>query len=83
MVKFAAVAILFGTFSLASAEALAQRSSGGGYCPPGTCAQNGGPRAAELRHCKKENCKGATTAPKGQTKNSRAQSQQRAQLPRA
>src|SRR5262249_12964790 len=28
-----------------------------GYCPVGTCAMNGGRHAANVKHCKKENCR--------------------------
>ena len=31
--------------------------SGGGYCPTGTCSKGGGPRANDLKNCKKENCR--------------------------
>jgi hypothetical protein len=31
-------------------------SSHGGYCPAGTCADNGGKHALHLSHCKASNC---------------------------
>ena len=65
LATFAAILLL-----IAASEGQAQgRNAGGsgsGYCPPGTCAQNGGPRAKELRHCSAANCRG--TAPKSQKK---------------
>ena len=27
-----------------------------GYCPPGTCADNGGKRACDVKNCSKQNC---------------------------
>ena len=40
----------------------AQVSVTGGYCPAGTCASNGGPRAANVKNCKASNCPGAAAS---------------------
>ena len=63
-VKTVALAIV-GTimiFALGVSDARTQRAyrdgiSGGGYCPTGTCSKGGGPRANDLKNCKKENCR--------------------------
>ncbi len=36
--------------------AFAQRGINAGYCPAGTCAKNGGPRAMNVKFCSKANC---------------------------
>lgn len=48
--------------ALSVSDAQAQRAyrdgiSGGGYCPTGTCSKGSGPRANDLKNCKKENCR--------------------------
>ena len=45
--------------ALGVSDAQAQRAyrdgiSGGGYCPTGTCSKGGGPRANDLKNCRKK-----------------------------
>lgn len=48
----AAAAVL----ALVVPDAEAQRYRNSGYCPAGTCANNGGVRANNVRNCSARNC---------------------------
>ena len=56
-------------FLIQSQVALAQdtgpRQGYGGQCPAGSCAQNGGPRARDVRYCSPKNCKSGTSLYRG------------------
>lgn len=52
-------------FMLASVPdaAYAQRGIKSGYCPDGTCAKNGGPRARNVANRAASNCRGGNFTP--------------------
>jgi len=48
----------FFTATVSVPPAEAQRRVTSGYCPIGTCAKDGGPRAAHTKNCAARNCRG-------------------------
>ena len=54
------IALLILVAGIEAADAQRGRGSdnpNSGVCPVGTCASNGSTRAANIRNCKKENCR--------------------------
>ena len=59
-----ALALLLAAFTFTATIAVptpaqAQRGVKSGYCPVGTCSENGGPWAKKVRKCAAKNCRGA------------------------
>ena len=56
----------FFTATVSVPPAEAQRRVTSGYCPIGTCAKDGGPRAAHTKNCAARNCSGNGSRAQGE-----------------
>jgi hypothetical protein len=66
-----AAVISVGSISEADAQAQFRINNAhphAGACPVGTCAAGGGPKANDVKNCKKEHCAGHNGAPNSQKK---------------
>ena len=57
IIRLAAIMTALTFIAASGGEAFAQHSTAPGYCPPGTCAQNGGKVTKNPQACKKQYCK--------------------------
>ena len=56
----ASLIVLASTFTADAQRGRGSDNAEGGICPTGTCANNGGMRAKNLKNCRKENCRRGT-----------------------